>query len=509
MSTGQLDPTPEASDPGPNPPPTGRTATLWAQLRPIVLRLHFYAGILIGPFLLIAAVTGLLYTLTPQLEKIVHHHELTVDRVGAQTIPLGDQVAAARAAHPEGTITQVRPPIAADGTTRVVLAVDDVPTDYGRTVFVDPYTGQVRGALTTYGEWLPVRAWIDELHRNLHLGAVGRNYSELAASWLWVVALGGLVLWIARLRQRRQSARRLVVPDRSKRGRARTVSWHGAVGVWIIAALLLLSVTGLTWSRYAGETISELRTALSWTTPSVDTTLSGQSADPGAHDHHGSPAPAVTDEVIEEGVGIDGVDAAARAAGLQPPMEIVPPAGEDEAWTVAEGKRDWPTRYDSVAVDPETGEVVDRLDFADWPLMAKMTNWTIDTHMGILFGLANQIVLALTAIGLISVIVRGYRMWWLRRPTRAGGMSVGPTPTRGALVRMPVWAAVIVVLLAVVVGWFVPLLGVSLAGFVAVDVLVGLLDRRRRPAPPPGAAAAATATAPERGDLTEAGEERR
>ena len=98
------------------------------------------------------------------------------------------------------------------------------------TVFVDPYTRQVRGALTTYGEWLPVRAWIDELHRNLHVGAFGRKYSELAASWLWVVALGGLVLWIARVRQRRQSARRLVVPDRSKRGRARTLSWHGAVG---------------------------------------------------------------------------------------------------------------------------------------------------------------------------------------------------------------------------------------------------------------------------------------
>ncbi|CCQ18212.1 PepSY-associated TM helix domain-containing protein [Rhodococcus sp. IEGM 1401] len=76
-----------------------------------------------------------------------------------------------------------------------MLAVDDVPEGYGRTVFVDPYTAQVRGELTTFGEWLPVRAWIDELHRNLHLGDLGRNYSELAASWLWVVALGGLVLW--------------------------------------------------------------------------------------------------------------------------------------------------------------------------------------------------------------------------------------------------------------------------------------------------------------------------
>ncbi|MCM2416407.1 PepSY-associated TM helix domain-containing protein, partial [Streptomyces sp. RKAG290] len=39
---------------------------------------HFYAGILIGPFLLVAAVTGLLYTATPQIEAVVYRQELTV-----------------------------------------------------------------------------------------------------------------------------------------------------------------------------------------------------------------------------------------------------------------------------------------------------------------------------------------------------------------------------------------------------------------------------------------------
>ncbi len=38
--------------------------------------------------------------------------------------------------------------------------------------------------------------------------------------------------------------------------------------------------------------------------------------------------------------------------------------------------------------------------------------------MGLLFGLANQIALALLALSLIGMILSGYRMWWLRRPTR-------------------------------------------------------------------------------------------
>ncbi|WP_345942184.1 PepSY-associated TM helix domain-containing protein [Streptomyces sp. SID2888] len=52
----------------------------WSGLRPILLRLHFYAGILIGPFLLVAAVTGLMYTATPQIEAVVYRHELAARR---------------------------------------------------------------------------------------------------------------------------------------------------------------------------------------------------------------------------------------------------------------------------------------------------------------------------------------------------------------------------------------------------------------------------------------------
>lgn len=478
MSTSEID---RPAAPGHTPPSAARPV-LWPQIRPFVLRLHFYAGILVGPFLLIAAVTGLLYTITPQLSDYVHRHELTVDQVGERRLPLSEQVAAARAAHPEGTITEVRPPIVSDGTTRVVLAVDDVPEGYGRTVFVDPYTAQVRGELTTFGEWLPVRAWVDELHRNLHLGDLGRNYSELAASWLWVVALGGLVLWVARVRQRSEgateAARAALVPEPKKKGRARALSWHGTVGVWIIAALLLLSVTGLTWSRYAGETIGDVRTALSWTTPSVDTDPAG-TADAPDSGHHGGSGEPVTDAVIDGGVGIDGVESAAEGAGLQVPMKLVPPAGEGQAWKVQEVKRDWPTRYDSVAVDASSGQVSDKVEFANWPFMAKMTNWTIDAHMGILFGLVNQILLALTAVGLIAVIVRGYQMWWLRRPTRAAGMTFGPPAKRGALRRMPPWAAVTVVVVAVFLGWYLPLFGLTLAVFIAVDVVLGLREHHR------------------------------
>ena len=69
-----------------------------------------------------------------------------------------------------------------------------------------------------------------------------------------------------------------------------------------------------------------------------------------------------------------------------------------------ENNRGFPTRYDAIAVDPNTFSVTDRVDFAQWPFMAKMTDWAISAHMG-LYGIVNQIILAL--LGIVLGVVAG------------------------------------------------------------------------------------------------------
>jgi len=476
-------PTSVTPPPRQDPPAPAARGPLWSAVQPLLLRLHFYAGILVGPFLLVAAVTGLLYSVSPQLEAVVHRHELVVDEVGTTRLDLADQLAAARAAHPEGRVVQVQPAATPEGTTRVVLAADDVPEGRDRTVFVDPYTAEVRGALTTYAGFLPVRATLDDLHRNLLLGEPGRVYSEVAASWLWVVVLGGVAMWVARS-ARRGRWRRLVVPERTGPGRRRTLSWHGVVGIVVALGLLVLSATGLTWSARAGANIGELRAAWGWTTTYLDTTLPGADGADGEDPHAehratgGSP-----DEVLTAGVGVDGVLAVALDEGLREPVRLTPPADATQAWGVAEQGGGLPSRADSIAVDGMDGAVVARVDFADQNLAAKLAHWGIYAHMGELFGIANQVLLAGLAIGLITLVVLGYRMWWQRRPTRQPGFGPGPLPPRGALRRAPRALAVVVVGAAALVGWFVPLLGVPLLVFLVVDVLLGVRARRRRDVP--------------------------
>lgn len=137
---------------------------------------------------------------------------------------------------------------------------------------------------------------------------------------------------------------------------------------------------------------------------------------------------------------------------------------------VAQTRQPWVLSTSSIAIDGSTNAVVDTNWFSDWPVAAKLAAWGIALHMGILFGLANQIVLALLAVALVTVIVRGYRMWWQRRPKAAA-------PHRGALRRQSPVALAAVVLTAVVLRWFVPLLGISLLAFLLVDAALGLRHR--------------------------------
>ncbi|MGH4023889.1 MAG: PepSY-associated TM helix domain-containing protein [Pseudonocardiaceae bacterium] len=452
-----------APDPGEDPPAPARPIRPGepAGLRPLLLRLHFYAGLLVGPVVLVAAFTGLLYTVSPQIEQAVHGRELTVP-AGAERIPLAEQVSIAQAALPAGTLTEVRPAAVPDATTRVTFDTPGVREDYQRTVFVDPYTGGVRGTLDTFGEWLPARAWLDELHRTLLLGNVGRVYSELAASWLWVLALSGLVIWTVR-RRRSSRLRRTLLPEVRSSGRRRLRSWHGAVGIWAFGGLLLLSATGLTWSQFAGENVGALRAALNWSTPAVSSTLPAAAGTGAAAAGTGAADGATAQRMLE----------VARGSGLDGPVEIRPPGDGGGAWAVQQAQRQWPSKQDAVAIDPSTGRIVDRIDFADWPLAAKLTRWGIDTHMGLLFGVVNQVLLAALALGIICLVCWGYRMWWLRRPTRGWA---GPP---GSAMRPGPRAVLAVAVAALVLGVFLPVLGASLLAFLLVDSVVV----RRQPLP--------------------------
>ncbi|GAA3041215.1 hypothetical protein GCM10020229_60480 [Kitasatospora albolonga] len=260
------------------------------------------------------------------------------------------------------------------------------------------------------------------------------------------MVLGGLAL-------DRPPPQALPAPGGRRRDAVAPSPGYGAVGLWAAIGLLGLSVTGLTLSvhlrgreRREPAHLAQLVHPLALHPPSARARgHQPPTAAPGRRRRFGGPRPGA-------GHGAEG--------GLDGPLEITPPK-PGKAYAVKEIDRQvrngW-TR--SRSTPPPGSNITPRLDFADYPLAAKLTRYGIDLHMGLAFGLVNQIVLVAHRPRGDHPDPAGLPMWWQRRPT--GGV-MGPPLHPGRLAAEPV-ATVVLPCWSVPIGWFIPLFGLLPAG---------------------------------------------
>jgi uncharacterized iron-regulated membrane protein len=124
------------------PPPLHRSVPVKRKpwFGALLLRLHFYAGILVGPFILIAAVSEAMYAATPQLEQAIYAEELHVP-TSQTSVPLADQIEAAQAVvRNEGSLVAVRPAPYNGDTTRVMFTEEGLGEGETRAIFITPPT---------------------------------------------------------------------------------------------------------------------------------------------------------------------------------------------------------------------------------------------------------------------------------------------------------------------------------------------------------------------------------
>ena len=438
-------------------------------LRSFIQRIHFYGGMFIGPFILIAALTGCLYAMAPTLEKVVYHDVLTVPTV-ENPLRLEEQIQAAQHEHPDMPVTQVWPATTPTDSTRVLVSDESIDESLQRTVFIDPATAEVIGDYPTYsglGE-MPLRRWISSLHESFHLGKIGELYSELAASWLWVMACGGLYMWWIRRRPKNKATANAAQQQPKRSARWKATRLHSTVGAWIFIGLLGLSATGITWSGLAGDNVDSLVERMHWKATPINTALHGTTAE--THEHTGHEGHEGHGASASASVAADAerVLATGRAEGLTGPLRLYPPEDANSAWQVSERWVEWRTTSDALSVDGATGEVIDRQPFSSLPLFSKLSSWGTYLHMGIMFGLPLQIALLALGLATAALVVLGYYMWWKRRPRFLPTAHFSWTTTGlGAL-------------FAATVGVFLPLLGITLAAFLVLDVILIHTPRQKK-----------------------------
>jgi uncharacterized iron-regulated membrane protein len=454
--------------------------SLAARRRSLFWRIHFWAALIATPFALVATLTGMLYIFTPQIEAHLYGH---LERVAPQgeRLPLDAAVAAARAlvssSAPAGyEVVAVTPPAAPTDAVRVSFgraaavagagahaghgqpepagaAASAAPSPRpgqaaGRvTVFVDPYRATVLGSQREEDRF---SEWARRLHSRLLQGESLRWMIELAASWMLVMLLTGVVLWWPRQGQP-------ALPRKGARGRAGWRQWHAFLGVLLSVLSLAMVLTGITWSRYAGERVRAVRDWAGQASPAVPARLHSMP--------QGGPQ-------LSFQQAWDRTRAVAPGAASQLMLQLTPPRGPHGVWRAASADRSRPAGRFDLVLNAYDGQV---LYYAGWDrqtAFGKTTAVGIPFHRGEL-GVWNQVLLFVFAAGVLFSLVSGWVMFFKRRRAGLAGL---PKLAPGA------WRAAppIAVVLGLGLCALMPLLALSACVLAAIEAVLGWRSRKER-----------------------------
>lgn len=416
----------------------GRAPMRAADLHRVAWRWHFYAGLIVLPFLAWLAVTGSLYLFKPEIDRWLYAKWSVVE----PRQPLSADTLISTIEHQTGArltdyVTSADP---GDGWRATI--------DRGgerRTVFFDPGTGSVLGEARDGGVMEAVKA----LHSLSITGPVGNAVIEIVAGWAIILVLTGFLLWWPR---RATAAFR----KGGKRGKWRRI--HAWTGAAIGVVLLFLAASGLSWSVFWGSGMQTI----------IAMTESGRPHPPGiapvnhhaAALHKGGDDPAlpwsmqraVVPHAGHEGVvGPDEAIAIATGHGIRAPYSFRPPSAPGRPYLISAAvtnSRDAHVLY----VDPQDGGVLLEARSKDFGLGARLFEWGLYTHMGQQYGQANRMVILIGALGTLLLCLTAPMLWWKRR----GGQGLTAPPITDTRTARRVAAVMLVV------GIALPLTGLTM-----------------------------------------------
>lgn len=443
------------ADPGSDAPPgkSSRSRSWFAAFYPAVWRWHFWAGLLIAPFLIVVSVTGALYVFQEELSVLsapqVHRVAVPPD---AQPKTYAERVAAARATlPPEWEFSSFGQSPESDRADQVTferqIGPEENHTHEHRFVFVDPYTAWALGSSDYEGSFFGT---VLKLHRTLLAGTTGRVLVELATCWGIISLVTGLLLWWPRGKEKLWG---VWLPRLRKGGKLALRDLHTIPGLYLAAAIFAIMFTGLLYTKVWGQGAfaglyfgGQLPAA--YVSPPKSTPLAAGAT------------PATIDEVVTE----------ARRHYPFPEFNLGTPHEPGDAWTVYGPTQHGDLKDGVVYVDASTGKTLTTIDYPSLKPGAKTALLFYSIHTGSIYGTPTKILAVLACLAIAAMSVTGVWMWWRRRPPGTFG---APRQVSGEMI--PRTAVVTIVVLAVLF----PLVGLSLIVLWLGELVARRLRRRK------------------------------
>ncbi|GAF24005.1 LOW QUALITY PROTEIN: uncharacterized iron-regulated membrane protein [Bacillus sp. JCM 19047] len=378
----------------------------------MIWRWHFYAGVIVAPFLFILAFSGGIYLFKPQIEGFLYSEYTTIEKKETDYLPYSAQAESLHMSYPDATISSVK---ISDQTEATEFLVDN--NGVGSSIFVNPYSGDITGIVNNEEK---VTEIVKRLHSELWIaGTIGNRMVELAACWGIILLITGLYIWWPRSKKAIWGT---FLPRLNKKGRVFWRDLHAVPAFWLSGSVFILIATGLPWTGVLGPTIQSMATApeyaISFSDKPKSITLTEDIVDevpwanqalpvPSSHQHHYLPLS--IDEAIDLFEGKE----------IQKPYTVSMPQGELGVYTASHMNQ--PKDLATLHMDQYSGVLLTNVRYDDFSFGAKLVESGIALHEGRLFGWFNQFLGLLTCMGLMGIIGTSYVIWRKRAPKGSVG----------------------------------------------------------------------------------------
>lgn len=361
-------------------------------------KIHLWLAVPFGLIITIICFTGALLVFEDQVTQLTNRHLYYVESPGSQPLPVGTLVEKVESQLTKGaTITGVTIYPQPDRSYQVNLSAPK-----GAAVYIDPYTGEVLGQ----SQRTPFFRTVFMLHRWLldsqpADGGIfwGKRITGISTLLFVIILLSGIVIWWPRSRKGLKNGIQIALR------KGKTCFWHdlhAAGGIYVLLLVLVMALTGLTWSfdwyKNAFYTLFGVETAA----PAKSSAPKGQAA-PG-------PQPGTTTEatapVTPFACWQQVYDQVAAENPDRLKIEIT-----DGTASVSNNRYGNIRGTDRYTFDPQSGQITGASLYKDTGNSGKIRGWIYSVHTGAWGGNLTRIIWFLAALLGATLPLTGYYLW--------------------------------------------------------------------------------------------------
>lgn len=370
-------------------------------MRKLFAKIHLWLSIPFGIIIAIVCLTGAILVFETEILEICYPSHYFVKEVKGEPLPPATLLNAARQQLPDSVkINGLRVMQDPKRTYQVVLPGKKA------AAFIDPYTAEITGIDNGQGffmQMMRLHRWLLDSYKRDDSFALGKAVVGYSTLVLAFILISGLVIWYPR--NKKALKNRLKI--KTKAGWYRFFyDLHVSGGFYATLLLLVLTLTGLTWSfgwyRDAFYTVFGVETAQT----------QGHTQAPASSDLKGKSGERGTRERGSKEKVTNYVQWATVLADLQnryPRYNSI--TIQDGSATVSAAQYGNTRGSDRYTFDPANGEITDVQLYKDLPNSGKIRGWIYSVHVGSWGGLTTRILSCLVSFLGAVFAITGYYFW--------------------------------------------------------------------------------------------------